>query len=218
VSQLGLRRRLYPEFARVGSALGSDKRLEILDLLAQAPRHVDALASEMGLSTASTSQHLQVLRAAKLVEAAREGNRILYRLADDGVLRLWLTLRSVAERNLPEVDRILREYGNAEDKQPVTRDELQTLLAKDALQLIDVRPRIEYESGHLPGALCFPLDELTDRMDELERDRLVVTYCRGIYCLMSNDAEALLQSNGFQVRRLDGGWPEWFDEGRPVAG
>ena len=213
----GLRQRLYPEFARIGAALASDKRLEIVDLLAQAPRHVDALASETGMSTASTSQHLQILRAAKLVEPSREGNRVLYRLADEGVLRLWLTLRSVGEHNLPEVERINREYQGSEQDQPVTRDELASLLTEDAVQLIDVRPRLEWEFGHLPGALCLPLDELSARIGELDHDRLVVTYCRGIYCLMSNDAEALLQTQGFRVRRLDGGWPEWWVEGRPVS-
>jgi rhodanese-related sulfurtransferase len=213
----GLRQRLYPEFARIGTALANDKRLELLDMLAQAPRHVEALAAELGTSLASVSQHLQVLRNARLVETQRFGNKVYYRLADEGVLRLWLTLRSVGEKRLAEVDRIRREYVGEDDEEALSRDELQALLDHNEVVLIDVRPRIEYDFGHLPDATCLPLDELPSRLDELPKDRLIVTYCRGVYCLLSNDAEALLRSKGYRVRRLEGGWPEWWEEGRPVT-
>lgn len=217
MTQLGLRQRLYPEFARLGTALASEKRLELLDMLAQAPRHVEALAEETGMSLASVSQHLQVLRNAKLVEARRDGNKVYYRLADESVLRLWLTLRSVGEKRLAEVDQIRREYADASQPDAVTRDELDALIDRESVVLLDVRPCIEYEFGHLPGAVSLPLDELPARLSELPLDKLIVTYCRGVYCLMSNEAEALLRGKGYQVRRLDGGWPEWWDEGRDVA-
>jgi rhodanese-related sulfurtransferase len=215
MTETSLRKRLYPEFARIGAALASEKRLELIDLLAQAPRNVDALAAETGMPLASVSQHLQVLRNAKLVQGERAGNKVVYRLADSDVLRLWLTLRVVGERRLPEVDRIVREYAS-EAEAGLTHDELQALLQSDAVFLIDVRPAIEYAHGHLPGAASFPLDELTARLDELPRDKRIVTYCRGVYCAMSGDAVALLRERGFDVICLEGGWPEWWDEGRPI--
>jgi rhodanese-related sulfurtransferase/DNA-binding transcriptional ArsR family regulator len=211
-----LRRRLYPEFARLGAALASDRRLELIDLLAQSPRNVDSLARETGMSVASVSQHLQVLHNSKLVEAQRAGNRTLYRLADDNVLRLWLTLRTVGERRLPEIDQILRLHFANGRSVPLSRDELQALLEEASVCIIDVRPRQEYEAGHLAGAISVPLSELLDRLEELPRDRRIITYCRGVYCEMSTDAEALLREEGFDVLRLEGGWPEWMDEGRPV--
>jgi rhodanese-related sulfurtransferase len=213
---LSLRQRLYPEFARVGNALASEKRLELVDLLAQAERHVEALAAETGMSVASVSQHLQVLRAAKLVDSERDGNRIVYRLADTGVLRLWLALRSVGEQRLPEVDQIRRQFESSSERL-ISRDQLAELLSKELAFLLDVRPRIEYGFGHLPGAVNLPLNELEASLAELPRDRLIVTYCRGVYCLMSKDAERLLARHGFNVARLEGGWPEWWDEGRPVS-
>ena len=212
-----MRRRLYSEFARVGAALASDRRLELIDLLAQSPRNVDSLARETGMSVASVSQHLQVLHNAKLVEAERLGNRTLYRLSDARVLRLWLTLQGVGERRLPEVDQILRLYAGDRTGSPLSRAELQALRETDGVCIVDVRPRPEYDNGHLPGAISMPLAELLDRLDELPRDRRIVTYCRGIYCEMSGDAETLLREEGFDVVRLEGGWPEWFDEGRPVS-
>jgi rhodanese-related sulfurtransferase len=215
MAEISLRKRLYPEFARIGSALASDKRLELIDLLAQGARNVDALAAETAMPLASVSQHLQVLRNARLVEAERKGNKVVYRLADPLVLRLWLTLRWVGQRRLAEVAQI--EAGYRRDSSAgLTHDELAMLLAEDKALLIDVRPRLEYESGHLPGAISMPVDELPARLGELPRDRRIVTYCRGIYCAMSDDAEALLRGRGFEVVRLEGGWPEWWDEGRPV--
>jgi DNA-binding transcriptional ArsR family regulator len=214
---MSLRQRLYPEFARIGAALASDKRLEVIDLLAQAPRNVDALADLMGMSVASVSQHLQVLRNARLVEARRSGNKVFYSLADELVVHLWLTLRAVGEKRLAEVDQIRREYEQADGEPPLTLDELQEMLAAGSVELIDVRPRTEYEFGHLAGARSLPVDELEQHISELPPDKLLVTYCRGVYCVLSNDAETLLRARGFRVRRLDGGWPEWWDQRRPIA-
>jgi rhodanese-related sulfurtransferase len=210
--------RLYPQVARVAQALASDKRLEVLDILAQSPRHVDSLAQEAGMSVANASQHLQVLRGAGLVQAERRGNMIFYSLADPDVIRLWLALRGVAESRLAEVKQLAHEFHSARDLgNLVTRGEAEVLSRQNAL-LLDVRPAAEFESGHLRGAFNIPLDDLPERMQELPRDRRIITYCRGLYCLLADEAAAFLVANGFDVVRLEGGWPEWQSEGRPVKG
>jgi rhodanese-related sulfurtransferase len=208
--------RLYPQFARITQALASEKRLELVDLLAQAPRHVDALAQETEMSLANVSQHLHVLRAAKLVESARSGNMIVYRLADPSVINLWLVLRGMAESRLAEIDQLSREFLPRRDNgQTVPRGDVAGLLRSNAL-LLDVRPRAEFESGHLRGAINIPVEELSAKVDELPRERKIITYCRGEYCLFADEAVELLRSHGFDVVRLEGGWPEWQSEGRPV--
>lgn len=210
-----LKDRIYPQFARIGQALSSEKRLELIDLLAQAPRHVDALAQETGMSVANVSQHLQVLRSANLVEAERQGNMTVYRLPDPAVVQLWLALRGVAESRLAELKEIARDLPGRRNGNVVSRDEIKELLKGKAI-LLDVRPRQEFEAGHLRGAINIPIDELQDRLSELPRDRQVITYCRGEYCLFADEAAELLRANGFDVARLEGGWPEWQSEGRPV--
>jgi rhodanese-related sulfurtransferase/DNA-binding transcriptional ArsR family regulator len=217
MSHRPFKNRVYAEFARIGMAMASDKRLELLDLLAQGPRYVDALAAEMEMSVANISQHLQVLRNAKLVESEREGNRVLYRLTDDSVLSLWLELRRVAEQHLPEIGQLVRQYAIDGDGEEVPRGELESLLAADDIVLIDVRPAIEFQHGHIRGALAMPVEDLPERLDELPRDKRIVAYCRGPYCLFADEAIALLRQHGYDAVRLDGGWPEWLDEGRPVA-
>ena len=217
MSHRRFKERLYSEFARVGHALANDRRLELLDLLAQGPRHVDALSVEMEIPVANVSQHLQVLRNARLVESDREGTRVIYRLADERVLHLWLALRSVAETRLAEVAHIVEEFAvDGFGKPTVPRDELQRLIREGEVFLIDVRPALEYVSGHLPGAVSMPACQLPHRLGELPRDRRIVAYCRGAYCLFADEAVALLRRHGFDADRLDGGWPEWRDEGRPV--
>ncbi len=201
--------RLYAQFARVGMALGSDKRLELLDLLAQGPRYVDALASEMEMSVANISQHLQVLRNAKLVDSEREGTRVLYRLTDDTVLKLWLNLRTVAEEHLPEIRQLRGQYSEGSPEE-LPRDELESLLQAGDVVLIDVRPAVEYGHGHIAGALALPVEELAARLEELPRDKRIVAYCSGAYCLFADEAVALLRSRGFDAIRLEGGWPEWL--------
>jgi rhodanese-related sulfurtransferase len=214
------KQRLYAQFARVGGALASEKRLELLDLLAQAPRHVEALAIETDMSVASTSQHLQVLRHARLVESDRVGTKIVYRLASEQVLDLWLSLRSVAESRLAEVGQLVREYaveGAGPDEPALRRDELEQLLERGEIYLIDVRPPLEYEHGHLPGAVSLPVEALPAQLESLPRDRQIVAYCRGRYCLFADEAVAILRQHGFDAVRLDGGWPEWRAEGRRSA-
>jgi rhodanese-related sulfurtransferase/DNA-binding transcriptional ArsR family regulator len=209
---------LYPQFARVAQALASDKRLELVDLLAQAPRHVDALAQETGMSLANVSQHLQVLRASRLVDCERHGNMIIYRLTDRSVTNLWLALRGVAESRLAEVKQLAREFLSGRDNgNVVSRAEAASSSRRNAV-LLDVRPRAEFEAGHLRGAINIPIEELPGRLNELPRDRRIIAYCRGQYCLFADEAADLLLANGFDVVRLEGGWPEWQCEGRAVKG
>jgi rhodanese-related sulfurtransferase len=209
--------RVYPQFARIAQALASEKRLELLDLLAQASRNVDALAEETGMSVANTSQHLQALLAARLVETHRQGTRVFYSLAGDDVLCLWLALRTVAGSRLAEVGVITRDFaGDRAGAPSVPREDLDQLLNNDGVHLIDVRPRIEFDSGHLPGAVSIPMEELPDRIVSLPRDVPIIAYCRGEYCLFADEAVAFLREHGFQASRLEGGWPEWKIEGRGV--
>ena len=216
MSHRELKDQIYPQFARIGQALASEKRLELVDLLAQAPRHVDSLAQETGMSVANVSQHLQVLRSANLVEAERQGNMTFYRLSDPTVVQLWLALRGVAESRLAEVKQIARDLPGRRDGAIVSRDDAKELLKGKAV-LLDVRPRQEFEAGHLRGAINIPIEELADRMSELSRDRQIITYCRGEYCLFADEAAELLRANGYDVVRLEGGWPEWQSEGRPTS-
>lgn len=168
------------------------------------------------MSVANVSQHLQALRRARLVEPAREGTKVRYRLVGEDVLRLWLSLRAVAEARLSEVGQIASEFAVTQPGERVERDELQRLIQRDDVLVIDVRPALEYQHGHLPGAWAIPLEELPGRLEELPRDKRIVAYCRGRYCLFADEAVALLREHGFDAHRLEGGWPEWLAEGRPV--
>jgi rhodanese-related sulfurtransferase len=170
----------------------------------------------MEMSVANVSQHLQVLRNAKLVESEREGTRVLYRLTDESVLKLWLDLRGVAESHLPEIAPLHKQYAVDGLGEDLPREELEKLLAADDVVLIDVRPAIEYGHGHLRGALAIPVEQLEQRLADLPRDKRIVAYCRGTYCLFADEAVALLKQRGFDAVRLEGGWPEWLVEGRPV--
>ena len=209
-----MKQRVYRQFARLASALGSDRRLEIIDHLAQGPRHVDALAAATGMPVANVSQHLQVLKQARLVDSERSGTRVVYRLAGDDVLRLWLDLQEVGRRRLAEVEQITRESTVAgADGAPVPRDDLQETLDTGGI-VVDVRPPEEYAHGHLPGAISIPLDDLPMRLAELPRHRPIITYCRGTYCQSADEAIAFLRQQGYQAIRLEGGWPEWVGEGR----
>jgi len=207
--------RVYAQFARVGAALANEKRLELIDVLGQAPRNVEALARETGMSVANTSQHLQALKAAHLVETERDGNRVVYRLAGEEVLALWLSLQGAAESQLAEVGQLVRDFGVGAVASERLRDvELGRRAQRDGLVLVDVRPRLEYESGHLPGAIAMPLDELEERLAELPQDKRVVVYCRGKYCQFADEAVSLLRRHGIEAVRLEGGWPQWALEHR----
>lgn len=213
----GPKQALFAEFASVARALGHPHRLEILEHLAQGERGVEALAARLGLSVANASQHLQQLKRAGLVAARREGKFILYRLADESVLGLMRTLFEVGERNIAEVDKILRGYFDTRDNmEPVTRAELIDRTRGGLVTVLDVRPRDEYEAGHLSGAVNVSLADLEVRLGELDPSHEVVAYCRGAYCVLSFEAVAALRAHGFNARRLEDGFPEWKAAGLPV--
>jgi rhodanese-related sulfurtransferase len=202
---------LFDAFARAAKALASGRRIELVDVLANGERTVEALAGEVGLSVANTSQHLQILRQAGLVGSRRQGTSVHYRLAGPEVFELWRTLRTLATSRLAEVERLAVAYlGGRDDLEPVTREELARRLEDgDDLVVLDVRPAAEYAAGHLPGAVSIPVAELRRRLAEVPGDREVVAYCRGPYCAFAHDAVALLREEGFSARRLEDGLPEW---------
>jgi rhodanese-related sulfurtransferase/DNA-binding transcriptional ArsR family regulator len=210
---------LFDEFARAAKALASGRRLELLDVLANGERTVDALAGEVELSLANTSQHLQVLRQAGLVTSRREGTSVWYRLAAPEVFELWRALRALASARVAEVERLAAAYLGARDQlEPVTREELaRRLLDGDAPMVLDVRPAAEHAAGHLPGAVSIPIGELRRRLADLPVDREIVAYCRGPYCAFAHDAVAVLREEGFMARRLEDGLPEWEAAGLAVS-
>jgi rhodanese-related sulfurtransferase/DNA-binding transcriptional ArsR family regulator len=207
---------LFDQFARVGKALASGKRLELLDLLAQGERDVASLAvaADLGLTTASA--HLQTLRQANLVTTRRDGTRILYRLAGSDVAELFARLREVAQSHLPDVEAARATYLGANGGEPVTRDELRRLAKTTNLTVLDVRPAAEYAAGHIRGAVSIPLDELADRLAELPDGGQIVAYCRGAYCVLAHDAVRLLRAHGRDAVRLADGMLEWHLAGLPV--
>jgi rhodanese-related sulfurtransferase len=206
------------QIARIGKAVASPKRLEILELLSQAPRTVEALAREARLSQANTSQHLQVLRTARLVETRREGTSIRYRLTDETVADFFRVLRVLAVTHLAEVERITRQYlKGTEVLEPVDRKTLLARVRKGEVTVVDVRPAEEYRAGHIQGAISVPLEELKDRIAELPRDQEIVAYCRGPYCVWAAQAAQLLREQGFQARHLEDGVLDWRASGHRVT-
>jgi len=211
--------RLFEQFARVGKALASPKRLEIVDLLAQGERTVEEIARETTMSVASASQHLQALKAARMVAARREGLYIHYRLADEDVFRTWQAVRALAESRLSEVDSVVEAYlVDRNALEAVDARELMERLNDGSVVVLDVRPKAEYRAGHLPGALSVPVDTLEAALQTLPRDREIVAYCRGPYCVFSDEVVALLRSRGYRARRLRQGLPDWRAAGMPVEG
>jgi rhodanese-related sulfurtransferase len=208
---------LYAQFARLGKALASPQRLELLDLLAQGERTVEDLAKETSLSVANTSQHLRVLFQARLVEVRKVGLYAYYRLADPAVFALWQALRTLGERQLAEIDRLVETYlHHPEHLDPISSSELCQRMAVGEVVVLDVRPAVEYRQGHIASALSIPLDELEARLAELPAAQEIVAYCRGPYCLFADEAVALLAARGYRVRRLIEGYPEWRAAGLPV--
>ena len=199
---------LFEAIAELGKAFASPRRLELLDLLAQAPRTVDDLARASEQTTANTSQHLQALHAAGLVTRTREGTSVRYALAGPEALNVWLAVRDASVAQLAEVERAARDYLG-EDVEAIGREELVERLRRGNVVLIDVRPGEEFSAGHIEGARSIPLEELEDRLSELPADREVVAYCRGPFCAYAHEAVRRLQGAGRSARRLDIGWPEW---------
>jgi rhodanese-related sulfurtransferase/DNA-binding MarR family transcriptional regulator len=208
---------LFDSLASVARALGNGRRAEIVDVLAQGERSVDELAGEIGQSVANTSQHLQVLSRAGLVESRRDGTRVIYRLASERVDELWSAVRDVAVRHVAEVNGLAEAYlGDRTGLEHVTADELADRLALGKVVLLDVRPESEYQAGHIAGARSAPLPSLDALVPELSRRREIVAYCRGPYCVYADDAVRLLRGRGLKARRLDVGYPEWRRAGLPV--
>lgn len=209
---------LFDALASVAQALGSGRRAEIVDLLAQGERPVEEIAASIGHSVANTSQHLQVLARVGLVRSRRERTRVIYRLASDQVAALWAEIRDVAVRHLAEVNVLADEYlGDRDEVEQVSAEELAERLDRGAVVVLDVRPEREYAAGHIAGARSAPIDELDDLAAELPRRREIVAYCRGPYCVYADDAVRLLRARGLRARRLDIGYPEWRRAGLPVA-
>jgi rhodanese-related sulfurtransferase/DNA-binding transcriptional ArsR family regulator len=208
---------LFEQFARVGKALASGKRLELLDLLAQGERDVASLAAAADLGLTTASAHLQTLRQANLVTTRRDGTRICYRLAGRDVADLYAQVREVAQSHLPDVEAARVAYLGGDGGRPVTRDQLQHLAKTTTITVLDVRPAEEYAAGHIPGALSIPLDELADRLAELPDDGQIVAYCRGAYCVLAHDAVRLLAVHGRTASRLADGMLEWRLADLPVA-
>ena len=209
---------VFGGFADVAKALGHGRRLEILELLAQGERSVESLADRAGLSVANASQHLRLMRSAGLLASRRDGKRILYALSDASVLELTAALRRVAERNLAQVREVVGGYFHARDAlEPVSRGELAERLRSGLVSVLDVRPEDEFAAGHLPRARNIPLRELSWRLREITKNREIVAYCRGAYCVLSFEAVALLRRRGFRARRLEDGFPEWKAAGLPVV-
>jgi rhodanese-related sulfurtransferase len=209
---------IYEQFARIGKAVSSPKRLELLDLLCQGPRTVEVLAKESGLAIANASQHLQVLRAARLVAAEKEGLFVIYRLADQTVCEFFRTMRVLAESQLAEVEQIKRRFLAGRDgMEPVDRKALLDLVREEAVTVLDVRPVEEYNAGHIPGALSIPLKELKQHLAELPRDQDIVAYCRGPYCVLSVQAVEMLRARGFNAVRLEEGIQDLRAMGFPIA-
>lgn len=219
MSSGGFKHNLFAQFARVGKALASGNRLELLEFVAQGARSVDELAKMTGLSVANTSQHLQELRQAGLVTARKEGLRVYYELAGGDVTRLMDALRKVAEARVAEVERLVNTYLRTRDElEPIPAAELLARARKGLVTVVDVRPREEYAAGHLPGALNIPLAELEGRLKQLPKSKEVVAYCRGPYCLLAFEAVEKLRGKGLKARRLEDGFPEWKAGGLPVEG
>jgi len=210
---------LYQQFARVGKALSSPHRIEMMELLSQGERTVESLADELGLGMGNASAHLQVLREARLVESRKEGLFVHYRVADDVVLKLLEGLRRVAESRLAEVDRLVESYlGDRTEMDAIGFDELRSRLKAGSVILLDVRPAGEYAAGHIAGALSVPHDQLEERLREIPRDKEVVAYCRGPYCVFADQVVATLKGKRRKARRLEAGFPEWKNAGLPVSG
>jgi DNA-binding transcriptional ArsR family regulator/rhodanese-related sulfurtransferase len=209
---------LYGQFARIGKAVGSPHRIEILELLAQAERTVESLATETGLSLANASQHLQALRQAALVESRKQGLFVYYRLADPAVFEICAAIRGVAERRLADLERLVHQhFGDRSNPDPIRMQELLERARSGDVIILDARPTAEYQAGHIAGAISVPIDELQGRLRSLPAGKEYVAYCRGPYCVYADRAVELLQRSRRRAQRLLEGFPEWQAAGFPIA-
>lgn len=217
MSSSNFKHALFNQFARIGKALSNGNRLELLEFLAQGERSVDELAGISGLSVANTSQHLQLLRQSGLVSSRKEGLKVYYKVSNNDVIQLLSILRSVAERELAEVNLLVNSYLTVKDNlEPIAREELLKRVTDGLVTVIDVRPGEEFIAGHVPGAINIPLSELHKHLDELESGLEIVAYCRGPHCILAFNAVAELRKLGLKARRLEDGYPEWKQAGLPI--
>ena len=213
----GFKQDLFSQFARVGKALSHGNRLELLEFLAQGERSVDALATVSGLSVANTSQHLQQLRQAGLVQSRKQGLKVYYSLSSNDVITLLDALRVVAEHHVADVERLVNTYLTVKDDlEPIPREELLERVRNDLVTVIDVRPHEEFAAGHVPGALNIPISQLEEYLQQLDTTQEVVAYCRGPHCILAFDAVEKLRKKGVTAHRLEDGFPEWKNAGLPV--
>jgi rhodanese-related sulfurtransferase/DNA-binding transcriptional ArsR family regulator len=209
---------IFELLARVGSAFGSPKRVEIVDLLAQGERSVESIASATGMTVANTSRHLGVLRNSGLVTSRRDGLYVMYRVADESVVAGYQGLRALAESRVAEVRRLAEAFfGDVDGAEPIGLDEMLARSGSGDVVVVDVRPRLEYEAGHLPEAINIPLDDLSQHLSDFDTDTTIVAYCRGPYCVLAAQAVAQLRDAGLQAQRLDGGPLEWSAAGLPLT-
>jgi rhodanese-related sulfurtransferase/DNA-binding transcriptional ArsR family regulator len=208
---------VFEQFARIASAFASAKRLEMIDVLAQGERDVESLAKQVGMTIANTSRHLQIMKGVRLVETRRKGVQIFYRLADEKVYRCWKELQELAESRVAEIREVVRAFYQEQDAlETLTREQLWQRMQEQSVTVIDVRPQEEYRQGHLPGALVISLSELKDKLKELPRDREVVAYCRGPYCVLSAEAIKILKAAGIRSVRFKDSVLDWKESGMPV--
>ncbi|MFO8098019.1 MAG: metalloregulator ArsR/SmtB family transcription factor [Salinibacter sp.] len=208
---------IYEQFARIGKAFSSASRLELLDLMAQRERSVEELARETEMSVANTSRHLQVLKRERLVRRRKDGTRAYYTLADPEVYRAWKAVRTLAESRLAEVEETVRRYlSDRTHLDGITAEELERRIEEDDVLVLDVRPKEEYQAGHIPGARSLPIGQIEEHLKELPKDRAIVAYCRGPYCVYSDEAVRRLRADGHEAHRLRAGLSDWRADGRPV--
>ncbi len=210
MSTSSLKEQVYQELSRVTHAISNPKRMELIDVLSQRAYSVEELSKEISMTVASTSQHLQVLKSAKLVDTQRNGNFIIYRISDDSVLRLVSIVRELGFRKIAEIERLIKDFKNDKDiLESLTIDDLLIRSKNEKILLIDVRPFEEYEAGHIPEAVSIPLDQLKKRIKELPKGKTIIAYCRGPLCVMSSDAVKILQLNKIKAIRMEDGYVEW---------
>jgi len=208
---------VFEQFAKIAHAFSSPKRLEIIDILAQGERDVDSLSRQVNMTIANTSRHLQILKNARLVESRKAGVQVIYRLAGAEVLHCYNHLQSLAEKRSVEIREIVRVFFEERDgMEPISKDELWQRIQDDDVVVIDVRPEVEYQKGHIAGAISVPLSQLKDKIAEIPQDREIVAYCRGPYCVLSAEATSMLRGAGYKAKRLKEGLPEWREAGLPI--
>ena len=209
---------LYEQFTRISKAFANPKRLELIDLLSQGERSVEALALETQMSIANTSQHLQILKAAQLIKIRKNGLYVYYRLANPRVYQLWRLLRDLGEKSLADVQRVVETFfKDRKQFKSVNAENLIKILRKRDVIVLDVRPSLEYEQGYIKGAISVPLEELEGYLGRIPKNKTIVAYCRGPYCVLADDAVKIMRAKGYHATRLDEGFPEWRSRGFPVA-